>query len=180
VAVGSRSDEGERRGAKLTGVARFSAICALLGVMMRYGVASKIVVVARIGSQQRAGLRLEALVSAMQSEKIPPAWWRSGCGVWRRKERGWRGIYRRRGVDKGLGYGAASTHRTARGDAVFGQVSSKTTSDRWAPPISVLSLCGGIPLWARGDNWAWASLFPCSPFPIFFAEQFFFFYFEIK
>jgi hypothetical protein len=150
-------------------VARFPAICTsassnlgnatLLGASggddeVRLGVASKIVVVvAWFGSQRRAEVRLEAMVSTTQSEKIPPTWWRSGCGVWRRKERG----RRRRGMDKGLGHGAVSTHQTARGDAVFGLVSSKTTSDRWAPPISILSLCGGVPLRARGANWAWAA-----------------------
>jgi hypothetical protein len=33
-------------------------------------------------------------------------------------------------------------------------------SDRWAPPISILSLRGGIPLWVNRANWAWAASWP--------------------
>jgi hypothetical protein len=166
-------------------MSRFPAICTsalsnlgdamLLGASggdneVRLGVASKIVVVvAWFGSRRRAEVRLEAMVSTTQLEKIPPTWWRSGCGVWQRKERG----CRRRGVDKGLGHGAVSMHRTARGDAVFGLVSSKTTSDRGAAVYRF----GRAGLTGHGPLLSLGRLVPPQPFSYFFRGTIFLFLF---
>jgi hypothetical protein len=40
--------------------------------------------------------------------------------------------------DRGLGFGRGASDRTASGEAVAEPVSLETTTDRWAPPVSVL------------------------------------------
>jgi hypothetical protein len=65
----------------------------------RQTTASSMVVVARrMGWWPRAGVGLERAVSAASREEIPAAWSRALHGVWVRRERGWRGTYRRAGV----------------------------------------------------------------------------------
>jgi hypothetical protein len=57
-----------------------------------------------------------------------------------RETRGGRGVLI--GVEpwaRGLGFGRGGVNRSASEEAMTGPVSSKTTSDRWAPPISVLN-----------------------------------------
>jgi hypothetical protein len=57
-----------------------------------------------------------------------------------REKRGQRGgVYRRCDLARGLGFGGSIEHRTARGETVLGPNSSKTTTDRWAPAVSVLN-----------------------------------------
>jgi hypothetical protein len=187
VAIGSRSDRGERRGAELTGVARFSLICmsassnpgdaTLLGASggddeVRLGVASKMVVVVAdwvVAACRGAAGGVDVCSAIGEDSDGLVAFWLRGS---MEKREGWRGLCRRRGVGKGLGHGAASMHQTARGGAVFGPVFSKTMSDRWAPPVSVLSLRAAYPFGCGvfagpGPLLGLGRLVPRSPFAIF-------------
>jgi hypothetical protein len=83
---------------------------------------------------------------------------------------------------RGLGFGRGGANRTSSEGAVTGPVSSKTMSDRWAPPVSILNAAvayrfgrAGLVGWA--DFGVWAEDAPAACFLIFFARTFFLFSF---
>jgi hypothetical protein len=84
---------------------------------------------------------------------------------------------------RGLGFGRGASDQTASGEAVAEPVSLETTSDRWAPPVSVL--CAVVAYrFGPGSLLGWAWLLGLgrlgAPGPFFIFPFSFSFLFEFK
>jgi hypothetical protein len=139
----------------------------------------------RRGSRVGAARRLGRSSQMLRASRM--RFWRRGGGLavgFGSKRRGCGGVFIEGAcLGEGLGFGRSSDW-TAAEHAVFMSVSTETTSNRWARPVSVLNAAaayrfGPGRLMGRAGLQAWAVMVPGGLFSIFFCKSIFFLYFEI-